>query len=203
MLSLFLNILLRVLSLLCGKRPQKHSVRSASPGGNYLLCGVPVVKNTLCHVEDGPALAHIWVSSKTHLCPHWEQKLSSSPVLLYTETCKTGGSHVLECHTFRYWGSLEKCPLSLLLPSPQIHLDQLLVVYPFADLVTLQLLYSAFGGYWQESPSPATPSPWYVMAFGADLPWVVGQEACEPTYLFEAEPLTCKYMLISMALFFQ
>lgn len=203
LLPLFLNILVWVLSLPCSNGSQKHSIRSASPGGSYLLCGVPVVKNTLCHVKDGPAIAHIWVSPKTHLCPHLEQKLSSSPVLLYTETCKIGGRQVLERHTFRYWDSLEKCPLWLLLPSAQIHLDQLLVVYPFIDLVTLQLLYRTFGGYWQESPSPATSSPWYVMAFGADLPQVVGQEACEPMHLFGAEPLMCKYMLISMALFFQ
>lgn len=31
------------------------------------------------------------------------------------------------------------------------------------------------------------------MAFGADLPQVVGQEICEPTHLFGAGPLTCKY----------
>ena len=104
---------------------------------------------------------------------------------------------------FRYWGSLEKCLLWLLLPSPQVHLDQLLVAQPFIDLVALYLQYNAFAGYQQESPSLATSSLWYVMAFRADLPQVVGWEACEPMHLFGAGPVTRKYLLISMALFFQ
>lgn len=99
--------------------------------------GVPVVKDALCRVRDGPALAHAWISHQADLYPYREQEPFSSCVLLYTETRKTGGSHVLECHRFRYWGGLEKCPLWLLLPSPQIYLGQILIFYPFVDLVTL------------------------------------------------------------------
>lgn len=92
-----------------------------------MVHAVSVVKTTLCHARDGPALACTWISPEADLYPHQEQEPSSSCVLLYTETCKTRGSHVLGCQMLRYWGSLEKCPLWRLLPCPQIHLDQLLI----------------------------------------------------------------------------
>lgn len=146
LLPLLLNILVRVLSSPCSKGCWKHRMRSIYRGGNYLVHGVPVVKSTLCCVRVGPTLACTWISPKADLCPHREQEPSNSRVLPYTKTCKTGGRHVLgmcSCsgsylnHMFRYWGSLEKCPLWLLLLSPQIHPDQLLVVYPFIDLAAL------------------------------------------------------------------
>lgn len=158
--------------------------------------GVSVVKTTLCRVRDGPALAHIWISPRIDLCPQWEQEL---PTSLYTlKHAKLGANHM-----FGYWGSLEKCPVWLLLPSPQIHLHQLLIAYPFIDLVALYLQAKTFAGYQQESPSPAASSPWNVMAFRAGLPPVAGWEACEPMHVFGAGPLTCEYLLISMAWFFQ
>lgn len=137
-----------------------------------------------------------------NLCPHREQEPSSSHVL-YTETCRTVGSHIGGCQTFRYWDSLEKCPLWLLLPAAQIHLQQLLIAYSFIDLVALYHQNNVFTGYWQATPSLETSSLWYVMAFGADLPQVVGWAACEAMHLFGAGPLTHKGPLISMALVFQ
>ena len=133
--------------------------------------GVPVVKTALCHARDSPAPACTWISPKADPCPHWEQEPSSSRVLPYTETCKSGVSHVLECQTFSCWGSLGKCSLWLLLPSPQIHLDQPLVAYPFLDLISpVQRFCRIPEGLFQCSSF----FPRYVMALWADLSWVVG-----------------------------
>lgn len=55
----------------------------------------------------------------------------------------------------RYWGNLKKCTLWLLLPSPRVHLEQLLVASLFIDLMALHLIYNDFAGYIWESPSPS------------------------------------------------
>lgn len=77
------------------------------------------------------------------LCPHQEQELYSSHVL-YTEPCRTAGSHIRRCQIFWNWDSLENCSLRLLLPFAQIHLHQLLIAYSFLNIVALYLQYNTF-----------------------------------------------------------